>query len=412
VYTHFNHLVFGEPVLSGSFKSEGNKKKGYKALSLRAIDDGLRQVLGDGAKTVSDYLEINLTLPLEDAIKKPELFKSGLEQLMDSAALKIEEELIKNLHSTLGMEYVEREGYTFGDCLKEITKDLLTVVLPALNEEKAVVHVIDELKDAGYERILLVDGHSTDRTVELAHERGVTVITQTGVGKAGAVWTAIQKVKTPYLVIMDCDYTYDPQDIASLFRGGGENDLVIGVRTEGRFNISFTHRFGNWVIRQAFKYLFGSGLNDVCSGMYLLKTETAKQMNLSSKGFAVEVDVASQMLMRGSVGEVPISYRKRIGKRKLSSWSDGCRIFFNLFSLTHRHNPMFLFLILAFAAGIPAVFSLVYVILEVLLREVWHSGVALFGGISLIIAFQCFMIAVFSVLMKRMDKRIERSTKR
>ena len=398
--------------MTDSVFSEGNESKDYRVLVRGVIDDSLRQVLGDTAQNVLDFFEKNLQLPLKEVIEKPDDFMVGLEQILDSAALKIGEVNVKNVYSRFGLEYKDQAGYSFVDHMQQLSKELITVVLPALNEEKAVVPVIDELVDAGYKHILMVDGHSTDKTVELALKRGVTVITQTGAGKAGAVWTAIQNVMTPNFVIMDCDYTYNPQDIASLFKSLRENDLVIGVRTDGRSNISLIHMFGNWVIRQTFKYLFGSGLKDVCSGMYLMKTDAAKRMNLASKGFAVEVDIASQILMRGSVGEVPISYRKRIGHQKLSSWADGCRIFFDLFRLTHRHNPMFLFLILTFTAGIPAIFILLQVTLEYLLTRVWHSERAIFGGIALIIAFQAFMVAVVSVVMKRIEKRIDRSTKR
>ncbi len=397
-----------EPLFSNTLKSERTKEKGYERLFVEAVDESLRQVLGEATKSIYKYLEDNLHFKLEDVVEKPEVFMVGLERLLGSAAPAMNKLILQSLYSKLGLEYTEKTSYLFRDYIKELTNDNVTIVLPALNEEEAVGPVIDELREVGYEKILLVDGHSSDNTVNLALEHRIDVILQIGEGKAGAIWTAIQKIETPYIVIMDCDYTYNPRDIESLLYETDGNDLVIGVRMKGRSNISLIHRFGNWVIKTTFKYLFGSSLKDVCSGMYLLKTKAAKKMDLSSKGFAVEVDIVSQMLMNGSVGEVPISYRTRVGKRKLSRWSDGLSIFFSLFKLTRRHNPMVLFLFLALAAGVPALLTLFYVALEVLLNGVWHSGYALFSGILLLAAFQCFMVAVFSILMKRLEKRVER----
>ncbi|MEM2094019.1 MAG: glycosyltransferase family 2 protein [Candidatus Bathyarchaeia archaeon] len=286
--------------------------------------------------------------------------------------------------------------------------EALTVVLPALNEEEAVVSVVEELREAGYSRILLVDGHSTDRTVELAHRCGVKVIVQEGEGKAAAIRTAVQLVDTPYMLVMDCDGTYDPRDIKRLLDAGKSYDLVIGTRIIGRSNIPLMNRLGNWVITKAFDYMLGADLKDVCSGMYLIKTERARNLELTSKGFSVEADIASQMLMHGPVGQVPVSYRERIGKAKLSRWRDGFGILRSVFILARRHNPLFLFFILALGAGALSSIILLWVIYENLLHGVWHSGYALFGGILFLASIQCFTLAAFSVMLKRMEKRIER----
>ena len=284
----------------------------------------------------------------------------------------------------------------------------LTVVLPALNEEDAVAQVVDELRESGFSRVLLVDGHSVDRTVELASQQGAQVITQEGEGKAGAIRTAIRSVDTPYLLVMDCDHTYDPKDIRRLLESIGRYDMVIGTRNEGRSNISTVNRLGDWVITKTFNYLLGADLTDVCSGMYLLKTERARNLELTAGGFSVEADIASQMLMQGPVGQVQVSYRTRLGKAKLSRWRDGFRILRSVFTLARRHNPMFLFFYLSIGAGLPASLVLLWVAYENLFRGVWHSGYALFGGILILASFQCFTLAAFAVMLKRMERRIER----
>ncbi|MEM3713494.1 MAG: glycosyltransferase [Nitrososphaeria archaeon] len=75
----------------------------------------------------------------------------------------------------------------------QVPKDQVTIILPTLNEEKAIGQIIEEIKQQGYTNILVVDGYSKDKTVEIAKQKGATVIYQHGKGKAGAIKTAIEQ---------------------------------------------------------------------------------------------------------------------------------------------------------------------------------------------------------------------------
>jgi dolichol-phosphate mannosyltransferase len=210
--------------------------------------------------------------------------------------------------------------------LQQITKNDITIVIPVLNEEEAIENVIDSVKYEGYDNILVVDGNSTDKTYEIALNIGVNVIIQKGEGKTGAITTAIEKTKTPYLIIMDGDSTYYPSDIIKLLKYLKDYDEVIGSRISGRDNIPLLNRFGNGIINGLFNLLYGTNLKDVCSGMYALKTDFAKGLDLKTSGFEVEVEIASKTVRKGKIYEVPISYGKRVGERKLNPLKDGFRI--------------------------------------------------------------------------------------
>jgi len=207
---------------------------------------------------------------------------------------------------------------------------LVTVVIPVLNEEKAIGRVIKKVKEEGYYNILVVDGFSSDDTFHQATKNGVNVIYQKGKGKTGAIETAIKNVETKYMVILDGDCTYDPKDIENVVSPLNNSDLVIGVRALGRKNIPLFNRIGNRAINLLFNLLMGTNLQDVCSGMYSLKTDFSKNLTLKTKGFDVEVEIAAQASKYGKISQVPIRYHDRVGRQKLQPVKDGLHIIFRV----------------------------------------------------------------------------------
>ena len=290
------------------------------------------------------------------------------------------------------------------------SKDDITIVLPTLNEEKAIESVVTELKQVGYRNILVIDGYSTDGTVKIAESNGCCVLFQHSRGKCGAIETAIENVKTPYLLVMDGDLTYDPKDIDNFLIHADKYDQIIGVRANGRKNIPRTNRFGNWLITKTFNLLMGTKLSDVCSGMYLIGTSVARQLELNTSGFDVEVEIAAQTATNGRVTEVPIAYRKRVGCQKLNSWKHGFQIIRTVFGLARRYNPVLLFSGLVSLAAIPASFVLGWTAFEGILYGLWHSEHVLSGLMLLLLASQGLTVASISLLFRRMEKRMIRQT--
>jgi glycosyltransferase involved in cell wall biosynthesis len=288
-----------------------------------------------------------------------------------------------------------------------VSKDDVTVVLPTLNEEEAIGKVIEELKQVGYHNILVVDGYSTDRTVKIAGTNGCCVIEQHSSGKCGAIETAIENVKTPYMLVMDCDWTYDPKDIDSMLAHAARYDEIIGVRANGRHNIPHVNRFGNWMITSAFNMLMGTKLTDVCSGMYLISTDLARQLELNTRGFDVEVEIAAQTTVSSRVTEVPITYRSRLGIHKLDSWKHGLRILRTVFNVARTYNPALLFSALVALAVIPALLLLGWVAFDLYFYGVWHQWYFLTGLILFILASNGLTVATLSLMLKRIEKRIK-----
>ena len=304
--------------------------------------------------------------------------------------------MIKHLPKTPMQQFIQQPV--------TITKDQLTIVVPVKNEELAISPVIDELLEEGYCNILIVDGYSADKTLQIiGGKQGVKLIQQHGRGKTGAIKTAIEYVTTPYLLILDGDYTYQAKDIQRLLNHCANYAQVIGIRD--RSNISLIHRFGNWIITKSFNLLMGTNLSDICSGMYLLKTEAAKNIEFGSRNFATEVEIAAQTVAEYQVTEVPIGYRPRLGKAKLS-WRNGFEILSSVVSLARKYNPVLLFSAFSLLSIIPAITILVWVVFSQLFLGVWHNGWALMGVMLLLFASQALAIGTMVFLLKRTEKRI------
>ena len=290
--------------------------------------------------------------------------------------------------------------------LNKISKNDVTIVLPTLNEEKAIGLVIDELRKEGYNNIIVVDGYSSDRTVEIARSKGVKVIFQEGRGKGGAIKTAIKYVKTPYILVMDADHTYDPKYIERMLEKASEYDEIIGMR-KNREKIPWIHRIGNRIISLTISILMGKRINDPCSGMYLLKTETIKKLELTSAGFDIEIEICGQIAAIGKITEIPIKYRERIGPPKLRA-TQGINIILTLLKITWQYNPLFLFSTIASILLLPGTIILLY---QLYLRyvyggEAWSLGWSWLGLILFIAGLQAVTIATISLMLKRMERRI------
>jgi len=211
-----------------------------------------------------------------------------------------------------------------------------TVVLPTLNEAETLPKVVEELRAAGYDKILVVDGGSTDGTLEKAKELGVAAVMQIGKGKGMALRTALMYVDTPYVAVMDADYSYPPAELSKLLPHLRHYDLVLGAR---QGPMPFIYKLGNKALAWLFRLLFGTDITDPLTGMYAARTDVLREATLEARHFDIEVDILAKAMANGArVAEVPIQYRQRIGKKKLKPWH-GASIASKMVSLAYRLNP-------------------------------------------------------------------------
>lgn len=220
----------------------------------------------------------------------------------------------------------------------------LGVIVPFYNEEKFLEESVSRvLKLDIVDQIVLVDDCSIDDSYMIAEkivaENNRISLTQTllNEGKGSAIKRGLELVSTSHVIIHDADLEYFPEDIPELFNETMVHDdcLVIGSRTLGekqRKNIYFYTYFGNKVLTLLFSVLNNHKLSDIASCYWLVKVETLKNINLSEKGFAVEVEVLSKFIKNNiQVIEVPIKYEARSYQDgKKIKLKDGLKIFFKI----------------------------------------------------------------------------------
>ena len=210
----------------------------------------------------------------------------------------------------------------------------IVLIIPTLNEEENIESVIKNSRKF-VDKILIIDGNSTDKTTKIARNLGIKVYTQEGRGKGLGVRTALKYVKDAITVIIDGDGTYFPHEIPKLVQPilFNEADLVIGSRFLGYIEkgaITFIRKIANYLISTLINIIYRTKLTDTQSGFRAFngKLKEVYQHELISQNFEIETEMTILALKRGfRIKEVAISYRKRKNSvSKLKFLTHGLRI--------------------------------------------------------------------------------------
>ena len=201
------------------------------------------------------------------------------------------------------------------------------VVIAALNEAPGIGLTIAEMKDiVGDVSVLVVDGRSTDRTVEIAKNLGAKVISQDGIGKGDALAKALEHIdlNVDYVILTDADYTYPAEYIPAMIKILQENPLI-GMVCGNRFNgnvdkeaLRGVFHIGNTLLALVHNALNGVPLEDPLTGLRVIRAKALRGWLVKSKGFDIEVELNHLVERRGfTIREIPICYRIRLGEKKL-----------------------------------------------------------------------------------------------
>jgi dolichol-phosphate mannosyltransferase len=201
------------------------------------------------------------------------------------------------------------------------------LIIAALNEEQGIGPTLTDFKEnLGSIPILVVDGRSRDRTVEISKNLGADIAFQDGVGKGNAIAKAIEYIDfhAKYVVLTDADYTYPAEYVPQMIEILEENPqvgMVCGNRFSGEIDpkaVRSSFYFGNKLLAFAHELLNGVSLRDPLTGLRVIRTAILKDWAVKSQGFDIEVELNRYIERKGYITvEVPIKYRERLGEKKL-----------------------------------------------------------------------------------------------
>jgi dolichol-phosphate mannosyltransferase len=202
----------------------------------------------------------------------------------------------------------------------------VSLVIPARNEERCIAEVIEK-SIPFVDEIVVVDGHSVDRTIEIAESYGVRVVKDNKRGKGEAIRVGAMAVSHPIVVFMDADGSHDPRDIPSLIEPilADQADLVIGSRSTGgsdelHGDIDKLFRMmGHDIILIGINKRWKQNLTESQNGFRAIRTDVIRSLNLKENITTIEQEMLMKALKRGyTVTEVPThEYSRKFGNSSI-----------------------------------------------------------------------------------------------
>jgi glycosyltransferase involved in cell wall biosynthesis len=222
----------------------------------------------------------------------------------------------------------------------------VSVVIPTKNEEQNIAWVLRKLPPQ-VDEVVLVDGLSTDRTVEVARmvRPDIKVVLERARGKGAAVRAGIRAASGDIIAMLDADCSMDPGELARFIEPVAEGfELVKGSRFMpggGTSDITPFRSFGNRLLLTTANLLYGAQFTELCYGYMAFHRESVMSLALQATGFEIEAEIVTKSVRAGyRIAEVP-SYEseRRYGNSSLHAIRDGFRILRTMLTVRLRPAP-------------------------------------------------------------------------
>jgi glycosyltransferase involved in cell wall biosynthesis len=210
-----------------------------------------------------------------------------------------------------------------------VTRPRVSVVMPARNEESSIARVLAEIPRTLVDEIIVVDNGSRDRTAEVARAHGATVVHEPLAGYGRACLAGIARARdSGVIVILDADYSDFPDDLPALLDPivANEADLVIGSRVLGGAEpgaLPWHQRLGNRLACRLFLLLYGVRFTDL-GPFRAIGRDALTRLEMTDPTYGWNVEMHAKAIIAGlRIREVPVRYRRRIGRSKISGTVGG-----------------------------------------------------------------------------------------
>ena len=210
-------------------------------------------------------------------------------------------------------------------------KPIVDVVIPALNEEKSIGQVLGDIPWDIVRRVVVADNGSTDATASVATEAGAIVVAAPRRGYGSACLAGLAELaKDPpdICVFLDGDYSDHPDELPDVIRPILEDgaDLVIGSRSRGSHEpgaLLPQAIFGNWLACALIELLYGETFSDL-GPFRAITWDALERIEMEDPDFGWTVEMQVKAARMGlACTEIPVRYRKRVGKSKVTGTIKG-----------------------------------------------------------------------------------------
>lgn len=207
----------------------------------------------------------------------------------------------------------------------------IAVVIPAFNEDRSILRVLEDIPEALVDEIVVVNNNSTDNTASIAAAAGATVLNEPRRGYGSACLTGVAYVLArsyDIIVFIDADYSDHPEEMTQLVeqltQGGYE--MVIGSRALGQREKGAMlpqALFGNWLATRLMRLLWGAQFSDL-GPFRAIRADALRRIAMrdTNYGWTIEMQIKATRLGLRST-EIPVRYRRRIGVSKITGTLSG-----------------------------------------------------------------------------------------
>lgn len=292
---------------------------------------------------------------------------------------------------------------------------MIAAIVPALNEEEAIAEVVEGLPETRQNhevKIYVVDGGSTDSTVEKAEEAGAQIIHQKlSGGKGNGVRQALEEVDADIYVMLDGDGTYDPGELGKLVEPilAKRAEHVIGRRSKREKGaIPRLNLLGNYLFNMVTRVTTGEKIHDMLSGYRAFTRDSLRHTDFTRPGFGLETEMTFTALENNvPIEEVEISYSERKGDSKLRPFQDGWRIINTVIWSIRDMNPLKFFSSISFLLLVLASYPSYLAIRQKLQTGfIQDLGPAIAASVLIILAVQFFIFGMLADQVKNVEKRL------